>query len=485
MLCLAKSTAGVIDLTIDDSSTSSTKTDMVSTPNLRGSRNASTSTQVVTPSPNRGTSRRRRDPDDINDIIARTERRIRHSPHFGFNPTLAEYLIRILKQVLEGDIIPISVLMCPHPHMDLACGGRGCDNDHFCPTAEILKIFSEALPNHRIEFANPGQPIDNMMVINGRESCVGDDCEGNLKTPMPSESPTPKPTCKPIGRVEGQSTAELINLFAEGVRNLGAHVFIVNHGGWGMYQHFFRYLNRALFVAVCAYGVHISLYQRRRLAFGRWRTPDMQGYRISQYVKQHSDVIGDVYAQYGTPLVVSIFEYLLMRNVRFVHRNFLTATIQQAYQRSVRSTRRVYHRLPGFRDYQVARWNYMFDQLREFHRQHGHTIVPQDYRIQGSPLGRWVMTQREQRLLTSERRSLLNSIDFCWNAQVARWNETFAQLKAFKARHGHTNVPLKSSPLGRWVGNQRSRCTDEERRALLDSIGFDWNPPLGVPPRRS
>ena len=229
-----------------------------------------------------------------------------------------------------------------------------------------------------------------------------------------------------------------------------------------------------------------------------------------------------------------------MRNVRFVHRNFLTATIQQAYQRSVRSTRRVYHRLPGFRDYQVARWNYMFDQLREFHRQHGHTIVPQDYRIQGSPLGKWVMTQREQRLLTSERRSLLNSIDFCWNAQVARWNEMFAQLKAFKARHGHTNVPLGSSPLGLWVGNQRSRrsrpnpercamlnsidfcwnahdaqwdemfsqlkafkvehghtnvprdtplgrwvknqrirCTDEERRALLDSIGFDWNPPHG------
>jgi len=260
--------------------------------------------------------------------------------------------------------------------MDLACGGRGCDNNHSCPTAEILKIFSEALPNHRIKFANPGQPIDNMMVINGREHCVGDDCEGNEKTPMPSESPTLKPTCKPIGRVEGQSTAELINLFAEGVRNLGAHVFIVNHGGWGMYKHFFPFLKRALFVAVCAYGVHMSLYQRRRLAFGRWRTPEIQGYRISQYVKQHSDAIGDVYAQYDMPLLRSIFEYLSMSNtVQFVHQDFLSSAIQQVYQGYVESTRRLYRRLPSFRDYEIARWNEMFAQLQAFYRQHGHTIV--------------------------------------------------------------------------------------------------------------
>jgi len=504
--------------------------DNSSTPNLRASRGTSTSTHVVTPSPNRGILRRRRDTEAISAAIDRITR----SSFYHFNQTLAEYLIRILLQVREGHIIPISVLMCPHRHMDLACGGRGCENNTYCPTAEILKIFSEALPDHEINFANPGQPINNIMVINGREHCEGDDCDGQEKTPMPSLRPTFKPTCPPISRIEGQSTAELINLFAEGVHNAGAHVFIVNHGGWGMYKHFFKFLNAALFVAVCARGVHISLYRRRRLAFGRWRTPEVQGGRISSIVKQHSDAIGDVYAQYDTPLVTSIFEYLSMRNtVLFVHQNFLSQAIQQAYQVAVESTRRIYHRLPSIRDARwnemfsqlqafrrqyghtnvphdqgslghwvynqrrrcrdeerrarldsidfswnrlVDGWNEMFSQLQAFNRQHGHTNVPRDHRIQGSSsLASWVHMQRSGQGMTSERRAMLDTIDFSWNRYVDGWNGMFSQLQAFKAEHGHTNVP-RGSPLSNWVNKQRSgQGMTEERRSLLDSIDFTWN----------
>jgi len=365
--------------------------------------------------------------------------------------------------------------------MDLACGGRGCDNKHnYCPTAEILKIFSEALPDHDINFANPGQPINNIMVINGREHCEGDDCDGEEKTPMPSLRPTFKPTCPPISRIEGQSTAELINLFAEGVHNAGAYVFIVNHGGWGMYRHFFPFLNRALFVAICALGVHISLYQRRRLAFGRWSTPEIQGGRISSIVKQHSDAIGDVYAQYGTALVRSIFEYLSMSNmVQFVHQNFLSQAIQETYQRSVELTRRVYRRLSDFHDWQVAQWNDMFVQLQAFRAEHGHFDAPR-----GTPLGHWVHWQRRlqvEQSMTSERRAMLNSIDFIWNSIENGWNDMFVRLQAFRAEYGHTNVPRDhriqgSSSLASWVHMQRVRCTDDERRARLDSIDFSWNP---------
>ena len=356
-------------------------------------------------------------------IIQRAVESIRSSSFYSFNPTLADYLIRIVRQIEQGDIIPISMLFCPHSHMDLACGGRGC-HVHTCPTAEMVKKFAAALPSHRINFGNPLQPIRNIMVLNGRERCITK-CEhdGSDKTPTPTPQVTPKPTCRPYAREEGTATAALVNIFAKAVHQLGAHVFIVNHGGWGIYNHFFRYLAYAFFAAVVCKGTHIHTYCTRRLAFGRWATREIQGFRISQYVKAMSDAIGDVYDKAGKSLLESIFDIFTRdQGVPFVHQDFLSIENQQASDQSTRLVQAHPH-YRAIRDEVV--WEHRFAQLEEYRRVHGNANVPQSPR----GLGRWVNNQRSRPGRVSvARRARLNSIGFAWNSRDAVWDQRFAEL---------------------------------------------------------
>lgn len=54
------------------------------------------------------------------------------------------------------------------------------------------------------------------------------------------------------------------------------------------------------------------------------------------------------------------------------------------------------------------------------------------------------------------------------------------ELKKFKKREGHCNVPrscLENPDLGRWVASQLLRrriSISKERASKLDSIGFTW-----------
>ena len=52
----------------------------------------------------------------------------------------------------------------------------------------------------------------------------------------------------------------------------------------------------------------------------------------------------------------------------------------------------------------------------------------------------------------------------------------YERLVAYKMKHKDTNVPQRYPGLGRWVANQRFRKKKmtEERKRLLDYIGFVW-----------
>ena len=72
----------------------------------------------------------------------------------------------------------------------------------------------------------------------------------------------------------------------------------------------------------------------------------------------------------------------------------------------------------------------------------------------------------------------LNTLGFCWGQQSIR-DQHLQDLKAFKQKHGHCNVPLRYPPnpvLGRWVNGIRQakrRGTLEEDTVLrLDALGF-------------
>eukprot|EP00978_Attheya_sp_CCMP212_P015994 scaffold41572_cov51-Attheya_sp.AAC.2 len=134
-------------------------------------------------------------------------------------------------------------------------------------------------------------------------------------------------------------------------------------------------------------------------------------------------------------------------------------------------------------------WDQRFQELVDFKKINGHTIVP----IGSGPLGKWVSDQRTQYRLLKEgkdttstiaRREKLESIGFVFRCPPngPPWDQRFQELVDFKKINGHTNVPTRSGPLGNWVSYQRrhyrrlkegthsSRMNDKHEK--LESIGF-------------
>jgi hypothetical protein len=135
--------------------------------------------------------------------------------------------------------------------------------------------------------------------------------------------------------------------------------------------------------------------------------------------------------------------------------------------------------------------------LRKFRAEYGHCHVPLN-ECKFPKLGLWVKEQRrhftllrqeKQSHMTEERVNELNSIGFCWDTHEATWLDRLRELKAFKAKYGHTLVPTSSNEnpkLGTWVHHQRRQYKkfkeDKEchitaaRIATLDALGFVWYP---------
>jgi len=88
--------------------------------------------------------------------------------------------------------------------------------------------------------------------------------------------------------------------------------------------------------------------------------------------------------------------------------------------------------------------------------------------------------------ISKERASKLDSIGFTWAIkQDTRWEIMYEELRKFKEREGHCNVPKRYSDnpeLGRWVSYQRVKRSkmSKERASKLDSIGFTWGIKLDV-----
>jgi len=97
--------------------------------------------------------------------------------------------------------------------------------------------------------------------------------------------------------------------------------------------------------------------------------------------------------------------------------------------------------------------------------------------------------------MCGERIKNLQSIEdfnFRLEPEIKRqsWDEMFEELKLFKTKHGHTNVPTKNADnpkLGNWImtqrqqyknfkaGNkQKNRAMCEKRINKLESIDFNW-----------
>ena len=129
----------------------------------------------------------------------------------------------------------------------------------------------------------------------------------------------------------------------------------------------------------------------------------------------------------------------------------------------------------------VAVWEEMYQRLVVYKQEHNSTRISMKHKVDPK-FGNWVSNQRKaymRKLMTEERKHLLESIDFEWELSPT-WEEMYERLVAYEKEYKTTSVPTKykiDPQLGRWVSRQRCMYRDkrmtEDRQSLLDSIGFD------------
>jgi hypothetical protein len=133
----------------------------------------------------------------------------------------------------------------------------------------------------------------------------------------------------------------------------------------------------------------------------------------------------------------------------------------------------------SFRSSRVEQWNQRYRELKRFRKEHGHCLVPLNWPSNHS-LAHWVKRQRYQfrmkregkhSTLTAERQTALESMGFVWDSHAAGWEERWNELRTFKERHGHCNIPKKhpeNQQLAVWVKCQR-------RQFKLFAVGNNSN----------
>lgn len=151
----------------------------------------------------------------------------------------------------------------------------------------------------------------------------------------------------------------------------------------------------------------------------------------------------------------------------------------------------------GLRANQLAQWNQRFNELLEFKNQFKHCSVPLNWPVNTS-LAHWVKRQRHQyrvkmegkhSAMTDERQTALEKLGFIWDSHAAVWEERLGELREYRGKHGHCNVPKKypqNQSLAVWVKCQRRQYKlksegrdnnmSPERYSKLIALGFDFTP---------
>ena len=129
-------------------------------------------------------------------------------------------------------------------------------------------------------------------------------------------------------------------------------------------------------------------------------------------------------------------------------------------------------------------WEKRFSELKEYKAAHGNCDVPQNW-PENPSLGLWCCTQRQYKKrhkMPDERIRNLGNIGFVWEPNEAVEKKMLAALFAFRATHGHCNVPRgwpDNPQLSGWCHNQRqlrkARRLSEDLIYKLENVGFSWD----------
>jgi hypothetical protein len=123
-------------------------------------------------------------------------------------------------------------------------------------------------------------------------------------------------------------------------------------------------------------------------------------------------------------------------------------------------------------------WDTNYNLLLDFKNKHGHCNAHQK---KDKKIGKWVAYLRARYMggfLPQDKIKQLESIGFVWDVSDAMWHSMYTDLIAYKSKHGHTNPPDSSGPLGKWVNDQRYKANKSKllkhRIQKLNEIGFEW-----------
>ena len=123
-------------------------------------------------------------------------------------------------------------------------------------------------------------------------------------------------------------------------------------------------------------------------------------------------------------------------------------------------------------------WRKNLELLTAFRAKHGHCLVPLNHPL--GPFASRMRQLRRQGRLSDDMKARLDALDFVWSPLDARWEKVFAQLVAYKSRHGHVLGPFRIHypVLSQWVCTQRrykKRGTLSARRVeRLEQLGLEW-----------
>eukprot|EP00522_Entomoneis_paludosa_P001610 CAMPEP_0172471124 /NCGR_PEP_ID=MMETSP1065-20121228/67655_1 /TAXON_ID=265537 /ORGANISM="Amphiprora paludosa, Strain CCMP125" /LENGTH=965 /DNA_ID=CAMNT_0013229211 /DNA_START=275 /DNA_END=3172 /DNA_ORIENTATION=+ len=133
------------------------------------------------------------------------------------------------------------------------------------------------------------------------------------------------------------------------------------------------------------------------------------------------------------------------------------------------------------------RWNEHYAELQEYHKQHGHSNVPSKdpnhFELSNFVRQMRVSYKDESDSLTEERKKKMDALDFMWDPLNDKWGKRYEELKDYRDKHGHCNVPAgypENRELAHWVTEQRYKKKhndagfSKERIQLLNDLGFEW-----------
>ena len=123
--------------------------------------------------------------------------------------------------------------------------------------------------------------------------------------------------------------------------------------------------------------------------------------------------------------------------------------------------------------------------IAAYQQAHGHGNIPETHPELGA-VGAWLtskrMAKRRGTLRANESRRL-KSLGVDWDPHEVAWQQQFDALRNFMRVRGHCEIPRNSpeyQSLGSWASTQRNHKRlgklKPERLALLQSIGFTWDP---------